>query len=75
MQINSDFSQRVVVRPEDYEFIDSPLAGVSRVMLDRAGDEVARATSIVRYKAGSGYSAHTHNGGEEILVLDRKSVV
>lgn len=70
MQINSDFSQRVVVRPEDYEFIDSPLAGVSRVMLDRAGAEVARATSIVRYEAGSGYSAHTHNGGEEILVLE-----
>jgi anti-sigma factor ChrR (cupin superfamily) len=24
----------------------------------------------VRYAAGSGYSAHTHNGGEEILVLE-----
>lgn len=70
MQINSDFSQRVVVLPEDYEFIDSPLAGVSRMLLDRAGGEVARATSIVRYAAGSGYSAHTHNGGEEVLVLD-----
>src|SRR5699024_437242 len=70
MHINSDFSQRVVVLPEDYEFIDSPLAGVTRMPLDRAGGEVARATSIVRYAAGSGYSAHTHNGGEEILVLD-----
>src|SRR5699024_3343672 len=70
MQINSDFSQRVVVLPEDYEFIASPLAGVRRMLLDRAGGEVARATSIVRYAAGSGYSAHTHNGGEEILVLD-----
>jgi anti-sigma factor ChrR (cupin superfamily) len=70
MQHNSDFNQRVVIRPEQYQFIDSPLAGVSRMMLDRAGDEVARATSIVRYAPGSGYSAHTHNGGEEILVLD-----
>lgn len=70
MQVNSDFNQRVVILPEDYKFIDSPLAGVSRMLLDRAGDEVARATSIVRYAAGSGYSAHTHNGGEEILVLD-----
>ncbi len=70
MQLHSDFSQRVVIRPEQYQFIDSPLAGVSRMMLERAGDEVARATSIVRYAAGSGYSAHTHNGGEEILVLD-----
>lgn len=70
MQIHSDFSQRVVIQPEQYTFIDSPLAGVSRMMLERAGDEVARATSIVRYASGSGYSAHTHNGGEEILVLD-----
>lgn len=70
MQLNSDFTQRVVIRPEDYHFIDSPLAGVSRMMLDRAGDEVAMATSIVRYEAGSGYSSHTHNGGEEILVLE-----
>lgn len=70
MQVNSDFNQRVVILPEHYHFIDSPLAGVSRMMLDRAGQEVARATSIVRYAPGSGYSAHTHNGGEEILVLE-----
>lgn len=70
MQLNSDFSRRAVILPEHYQFIDSPLAGVSRMMLDRAGQEVARATSIVRYAPGSGYSAHTHNGGEEILVLE-----
>ena len=45
MQINSDFSQRVVIRPADYEFIPSPLKGVSRMMLDRAGKEVAPASS------------------------------
>ena len=70
MQVNSDFSRRVVVLPGDYKFVDSPLAGVSRMMLDRAGDEVARATSIVRYAPGSGYSSHRHDGGEEILVLE-----
>lgn len=70
MQLNSDFSRRVVVLPGDYQFVDSPLAGVSRMMLDRAGAEVARATSIVRYAPGSGYSSHRHDGGEEILVLD-----
>ena len=52
MQFHSDFTQRVVILPENYHFIDSPLTGVSRMMLDRAGDEVARATSIVRYAAG-----------------------
>lgn len=39
-------------------------------MLDRIGEEVARATSIVRYAPGSAFSAHTHTGGEEFLVLD-----
>ncbi|HAW93792.1 MULTISPECIES: cupin domain-containing protein [unclassified Arsukibacterium] len=70
MQLHSDFSKRAVIFPEQYQFVASPLAGVSRMMLDRAGGEVARATSIVRYAAGSGYSSHTHDGGEEILVLE-----
>lgn len=39
-------------------------------MLDRIGDEVARATSIVRYAPRSNFSPHTHGGGEEFLVLD-----
>jgi hypothetical protein len=39
-------------------------------MLDRIGDEVARATSIVRYAPHSHFSAHTHGGGEEFVVLD-----
>lgn len=46
------------------------MPGVSRKMLDRVGEEVARATSIVRYAPGSHFSAHTHGGGEEFLVLD-----
>lgn len=70
MQLNSDFSKRVVILPAQYHFVDSPLPGVSRMMLDRAGAEVARATSIVRYAPGSDYSSHRHDGGEEILVLD-----
>jgi anti-sigma factor ChrR (cupin superfamily) len=39
-------------------------------MLDRIGNEVARATTIVRFDPGSAFSAHTHDGGEEYLVLD-----
>lgn len=70
MQLHSDFNQRIVITPEDYHYIPSPLKGVSRMMLDRAGQEVARATSIVRYAPGAGYSGHTHDGGEEILVLE-----
>jgi anti-sigma factor ChrR (cupin superfamily) len=37
-------------------------------MLDR--DEVARATSIVRYARHSHFLPHTHGGGEEFLVLE-----
>jgi hypothetical protein len=39
-------------------------------MLDRIGDEVARATSIVRYAPHSHFAPHTHGGGEEFLVLE-----
>jgi anti-sigma factor ChrR (cupin superfamily) len=46
------------------------MVGVDRRMLDRIGEEVARATSIVRYAAGSRFSPRTHGGGEEFLVLD-----
>ena len=70
MKINADFSQRVVVRPEDYAWVNSPAAGVDRMMLDRIGDEVARATTIVRFAPNSQFKAHTHGGGEEFLVLE-----
>ena len=70
MLINADFSQRVVVQASDYHWVPSPMPGVERMMLDRVGDEVARATSIVRYAPNSVFSPHTHGGGEEFLVLE-----
>jgi anti-sigma factor ChrR (cupin superfamily) len=70
MQLNADFSQRALIRPADSPWVASPMPGVERRMLDRIGDEVARATSIVRYAAGSHFSEHHHPGGEEFLVLD-----
>lgn len=69
MQINADLSQRVVLATDDLPWVASPLPGVERRMLDRDGDEVARATSVVRYEPGSHFSAHSHGGGEEFLVL------
>ncbi|NVK39022.1 MAG: cupin domain-containing protein [Gammaproteobacteria bacterium] len=68
--INADFEQRVVILPTDYQWVDSPMPGVERMMLDRVGDEVARATSIVRYAPNSAFSPHVHNGGEEFFVLE-----
>ncbi|MEM8684922.1 MAG: cupin domain-containing protein, partial [Pseudomonadota bacterium] len=70
MRLHADFKQRVVVRPDDYQWVPSPAAGVDRMMLDRVGDEVARATSLVRYAANSEFPSHQHGGGEEIFVLD-----
>jgi anti-sigma factor ChrR (cupin superfamily) len=69
-RINADFTKRVVIRPEDYQWVDSPMPGVQRMMLDRIGDEVARATTIVKFAPNSEFSAHNHDGGEEFLVLD-----
>lgn len=69
MKINADFEQRVVVHSESLEWIASPMAGVHRRPLDRVGDEVARATTIVRYAPGSSFSSHVHTGGEEFIVL------
>lgn len=50
--------------------MDSPIPGVQRRMLDRIGDEVARATSIVKYAPNSHFSPHVHTGGEEFVVLE-----
>ena len=46
------------------------MPGVERMMLDRFGDEVARATSLVRYAPNSTFPPHVHGGGEEFLVLE-----
>lgn len=70
MHLNADFSQRALVRFTEGEWVASPMPGVRRRMLDRIGNEVARATTIVRFDPGSAFSAHTHDGGEEYLVLD-----
>ncbi len=70
MELNADFDKRVVVHSADLEWLDSPIEGVRRRMLDRIGDEVARATTIVSYDPGSQFSPHVHTGGEEFIVLE-----
>lgn len=70
MELNADFSQRVLIHSDEIEWVSSPMAGVDRRMLDRIGEEVARATTIVRYAPGSHFSSHVHSGGEEFIVLE-----
>ena len=70
MRVNDNFQERVVIRPQDRAWVDSPVAGVARQYLDRIGNEVARATSLVRYAIGTQFTEHYHGGGEEYLVLN-----
>lgn len=70
MHINADFSESVVLDTTAMPWESTPMAGVQRRKLDRIGDEVARATSLVKYAPKSRFSSHTHGGGEEILVLE-----
>ena len=70
MKINANLNERAVVDSNILPWVASPVVGVSRQMIERDGEEVARATSIVRYAAGARFASHTHELGEEIFVLE-----
>jgi anti-sigma factor ChrR (cupin superfamily) len=70
MQINTDLSKKLALNCGELPWLASPQKGVERVMLERDGDEVARATSLVRYAPKSSFSRHPHDLGEEFLVLE-----
>ncbi|MFO1177074.1 MAG: cupin domain-containing protein [Ottowia sp.] len=69
MKLNTDYSQRVVINSLDLPWVQSPTAGVQRRLLERDGEEDAKATSIVRYAPGSSFPKHGHPLGEEFFVL------
>jgi anti-sigma factor ChrR (cupin superfamily) len=69
MQINTDYLQKIAINSTEMSWVESPMPGVDRKMLERDGDEIARATSIVRYAPGSSFTSHRHDLGEEFLVL------
>jgi quercetin dioxygenase-like cupin family protein len=70
MNLRDDFTAVEHVPFEATEWTPSPEPTVERKMLERDGGEVARATSIVRYAPNSSFAAHTHDLGEEFIVLD-----
>ena len=70
MDLNANFDERISVHAAKIPWKPSPMPGVERRMLDRLGDEVARATTIVRYAPDSHFPPHVHTGGEEFFVLD-----
>ena len=70
MNVNGDFSKRVVLHGDSIPWEESPMPGVDRRRLDRVDAEHDRVTTIVRYAPGSQFSSHVHGGGEEFIVLD-----
>lgn len=70
MNVRADLNRTTHVLAESFEWQPSPLPGVDRVLLDRVGEEVAVATSIVRYAPGARFDGHKHDLGEEFVVLD-----
>jgi anti-sigma factor ChrR (cupin superfamily) len=70
LKLHADLTKPAFMRASEIAWAASPLPGVERRMLDRDGDEIARATSIVRYAPDSHFSPHKHALGEEFLVLE-----
>ncbi|MGE3346854.1 MAG: cupin domain-containing protein [Ramlibacter sp.] len=67
--INADRATMALVHAGSQPWQASPQPEVQRRLLERMGGEVALATSIVRYAAGSRFTPHVHALGEEFLVL------
>ena len=70
MKIHADLKQNTLVQTNELEWIPSPMKGVERKMIERDGEELARATSLVSYEADSSFSEHIHDLGEEFIVLE-----
>ena len=69
MKLHTDSKLKVTVDTESVQWVASLVEGVDRKMLERDGDEIARATSLVRYAPNSSFTPHRHELGEEFLVL------
>ncbi len=70
MEIHADRRKTAVVQGAALSWSPSPQPNVDRRYLERIGEEVAVATSIVRYGPGARFDEHRHDLGEEILVLE-----
>ena len=69
-RLNADKTVNAFVDTGKLNWTESPSSGVSRRMIERLGGEVARCTTIVKFDPNKSFPTHTHNGGEEFMVLD-----
>ncbi len=69
--LNQNFNNKVVMKSNDLISVPSPCKGVKRTLLERSEDsEYAVSTTIVEFQENSFFERHTHDLGEELLVLD-----
>ncbi|MCU7845641.1 MAG: cupin domain-containing protein [Candidatus Thiodiazotropha sp. (ex Monitilora ramsayi)] len=69
-EIHVDMSRVSVVDTRSMTWSGSPAEGVERKRLELIGIEAPQLTTLVRFKPGSHFAEHTHDGGEEFIVLD-----
>jgi len=67
--VNADMSRPVVVNTASMVWSASPAAGVERKRLELIGQPHPQLTTMVRFAPGSEFTEHSHDGGEEFLVL------
>lgn len=70
LPLYADLFQPARVDTRALPWVLSPEPTVERKLIERAGGDGTRATSLVRFAAGARFPSHTHHGGEEFLVLD-----
>ena len=68
--LNMDFSQPLVIKTAEMDWIPSPSPKVLRKPLEREAAESGHVTSIVQYLPEASFKQHSHPMGEEILVLE-----
>ncbi len=68
--LNLDFTQQLVINPDDLEWQAAPSPGVYRKQFERENAESGRVTGLVRFDAGASFAAHKHPMGEEVIVLE-----
>ncbi len=69
--LNQNFNNKAIVDSNSSKSVTSPCNGVSRILLERNEDtEYAISTTLVEFAPNSSFDEHTHDFGEELLVLE-----
>lgn len=67
---NMNRDEKLAIPTSEMAWVDSPESMVKRKPLEREKEESGQVTSVVEYKPGATFKAHSHPMGEEIFVLD-----